>query len=221
MKSFFSALFLGLAFMGFAQEETQEKDKAVSVDYYFGIGLATQKYDLNTKLRESNVAQLKTTYPQLNIGMNIFGEKFSGDGEMGFFFSKDDNATTETKNIGFDAKFRVHYNVLVKEKIALTTGLSIGAFANTVAISSRGNSVDLDDLNPANNSGLIELRNEIFYAGPSVSFYLFNKSKVALRANVGYEIPFTNGKWKSDYASINNTVKEIGNNRLVFGITIM
>jgi len=52
-------------------------------------------------------------------------------------------------------------------------------------------------------------------------FYFFKNKSTPIRLNVGYEFAFSKGNWKSDYGSVLNSVNEKGNNRLVFGLTIM
>jgi len=165
--------------------------------------------------------ELNETMPELQVGMNVFGEKFSGDAEFGFLFSKNDKGNSENQNIGFTSRLRVHYNFINNEKVAFTGGLNISATASEVDIYNKNNVIDLNDLEPLNNTGHVSLRNQVFSAGPSVSLYLFKNSSTKIRANLGYEFAFTNGKWKSDFASVENTVKENGNNRFVFGISFL
>jgi hypothetical protein len=108
-----------------------------------------------------------------------------------------------------------------KEKVAFTTGLNLSNTTGELVVFTKNNLIDLNDLTPANNVGNLSLRNNLFFVGPSASLYLFNNKSTKLRLNVGYEFAFTNGKWKSDYADVDNTVKEQGNNRFVFGITLL
>ena len=202
-----------------AQEETKE-NKKVAVDFYIGIGLqAHDEYNLNKRLMNANVAEIETVMPELSFGLNFFGEKYSGDAEFGFLFSKNSFENTKNQYVGFTSRVRVHYNLVNKEKVAFTTGLSLSSTSSDLSIYSRNNVIDFNDLNPANNGGQIRIRNQVFYAGPSVSVYLFKNKKV--RLNAGYEFAFTNGRWKSDYASTQNRVKENGNNRFVFGISLL
>jgi len=46
------------------------------------------------------------------------------------------------------------------------------------------------------------------------------KQEQSIQINLENEIK-ANGKWKSDFASVENTVKENGNNRFVFGISFL
>lgn len=211
------------SFVSFSQtDDEKEKCEKVDVDMYIGIGAQVQsKFDLNEKLKSANLPELKKFMPELQLGMNVFGEKFSGDAEFGFLFSKDDKGDSKIQDMAFSARLRAHYNIINKEKVAFTGGITLASTSSEVDIFSKSNVIDFNDLDPANNGGHISIRNEMFYAGPSVAVYLFKNKSTKLRLNLGYELAFTNGKWKSDFASVNNTVKEIGNNRFVFGVSIL
>ncbi len=223
MKKIILLVALSTVFYSYSQEEVskdEEKFKVIA-EVYFGFGLQFHdEFNLNQKLVASNVVALNTTRPEFQVGMNIFGKKYSGDMEFAFSQNDESNETTKNKDMGFTGRFRFHYNLINKEKIAFTTGLSLAGTSTEVDLYSRNNTIDLNDLNPNNTVGLISIRNQQFYVGPSASLYLFRNKSYKLRLNVGYEFSFTNGKWKSDYASINNTVKESGNNRLLVGLVL-
>jgi hypothetical protein len=51
--------------------------------------------------------------------------------------------------------------------------------------------------------------------------YLFKKSSLQMRVNLGYEFALTRGRYRSEFGSILNNVNESGNNRFVFGITLL
>lgn len=223
MKRILLLVALSSVFYTYSQEEVKKEEEKfkVTADVYFAFGLQFHDdFNLNQKLVASNVVPLNTTRPEFQVGMNIFGKKYSGDMEFGFSQNEEANETTKNKDMGFTGRFRFHYNLINKEKIAFTTGLSLAGTSTEVDLYSRGNTIDFNNLNPNDNGGLISLRNQLFYVGPSASLYLFRNKSYKLRLNVGYEFSFTNGKWKSDYASINNTVKESGTNRLLVGLVL-
>ncbi|MFC4738683.1 hypothetical protein ACFO3U_01615 [Flavobacterium ponti] len=222
MKKILILLFLVASNLINAQSSEEEANKKVDVDFYFGVGAQFQsKFNLNDKLKAANLPELNETMPELQIGMNIFGNKISGDAEFGFLFSKNKKGDSENQNLGFTSRLRVHYNFVNSEKIAFTGGLNLAATGYQIDIYNKNNVIDLNDLEPLNNSGHVSLRNQVFFVGPSVSLYLFNNKSTKIRANLGYEFAFTNGKYKSDFASVENTVKENGNNRFVFGISFL
>lgn len=221
MKKIILLLFLAITTVSFSQSDNEENQN-FDFDFYFGMGAQiTNNYTLNDKLKLANLPELKETMPELQVGMNIFGNKFSGDAEFGFLFSKNDKGSSENQNLGFTSRLKVHYNFIKKETIAFTGGLNIAATASQVDIYNKNNVIDFNDLEPLNNNGHVSLRNQVFYVGPSVSFYFLNNKSTKIRANLGYEFAFTNGKWKSDFGNVQNTVKENGNNRFVFGVSFL
>ena len=123
--------------------------------------------------------------------------------------------------MGFTSRLRFHYNIVNKEKFAFTGGLNLAYGGNQVTFNSKNRTIDLNDLQPNNNSGEYTLRNNMLFAGPSVAFYYNIGKKMRLRLNVGYEFALTNGRWKSDYANIANTVNENGNNRFLFNLSLL
>jgi len=220
MRKIIVFLFLGTTTLLVAQSSDESAEKKVQPEVYLGLGASLQnKFTLNDNLKAGGVAELNEVMPELLIGLNVFGKQFSGDAEFGFSMSKNNFANTEIRNIGFTSRIRFHYNVINKEKVAFTSGLNISATTSEVDLFARNNAIDLNNLG-ALDSNHISLQNQLFYVGPSVSLYLLKHKSTAIRVNLGYEFAFTNGKWKSDFADINNGVKENGNNRFVFGILI-
>ena len=218
-------LLIALFFVSWSfAQETKTNTIKEKPKFYFTYGVNAQvqdKLNIDAKLQNAGLPTVKSFTPEFFIGMTLFDKEFSGDIDFGFLSSKNDRASSENKYTGFTTRLRVHYNVVNKEKIAFTTGLN---FSNTISdlnIYSLNNTIDLNDLTPTNNIGNVSLRNSMFYVGPSASVYLFKNKSTKLRLNAGYEFAFTNGKWKSDYANVINTVKEQGNNRFVFGITLL
>jgi hypothetical protein len=206
--------------IAFSQSEDKKKEK-VKPNFYVGIGIVNQKFNLNEKLNSSNVPLLNETQPEFTFGINIFGEKYSGDIELASTMSVGKNANSEhifTNGIG---RLRFHYNVVNKEKIGFTTGGNIGFSRADARFYSVNNTVDLNNLQPSNNFGEFSLYNNVFFAGPSAALYLRKDKKFKIRVNLGYEFAISNGKWKSDFATVNNTVKESGNNRFIFGISLL
>lgn len=207
----------------FAQD-TETKTTKEKPKFYFTYGINAQVQDelnIDKKLQSAGLPTVKSFTPEFFIGMTFFDKKFSGDLDFGFLNSKNDRGGNENRYIGFTTRLRVHYNLINKTKVALTTGLNLSNTSSELIVFTKNNSIDLNDLTPINNVGNLSVKNNMFYFGPSASLYLFNDKSTKVRLNVGYEFAFTNGKWKSDYADVDNTVKEQGNNRFVFGITLL
>lgn len=220
MKNYLIACILFVFQFGIAQEKNVEKEKNdINASIYFGVnGHFQNDINLNKNLQASNVVQLDNNTADFAFGFNIFGKKYSSDFEFGFGETKNENATSKNKNMHLTGRFRFHYNVINKTNYAFTSGLSVAGTTSEVDLYSKNNTVDFNNLNPDTNGGLLSIRNQMFYAGPSISVYLFKNKGYKFRLNVAYEFAFTNGKWKSDYGNTANSINERNNNRFVFGL---
>jgi hypothetical protein len=223
MKRVLISLLLLTSFAGYCQEKTADstKTKKVKVGTYIGFnGYVNDNMNLNKKLSNANLPEINQFLPELTLGINIFTKKYSGDVEFGFLFAKQDEGNNEMKYRGFNTRVRAHYNVVNKDDFAFTTGLSIAFLGSEYDIYSKNNSINLNDLEPNNNSGHVNFTNQMLYLGPSVSMYLFRKSGFPIRVNAGYEFAITRGRYRSEFGSILNNIGESGNNRFMFGITL-
>jgi hypothetical protein len=223
MKKLLLVLTLSVSLAGVAQTETETTTKNESDpfrNFYVGIGGTVQsKYNLDEKLSNANLPTLNTTALELVLGWNVFEEKFSGDYEFGFFGSQNGSGNNKNRIMGANFRLRAHYNFVNKEKVAFTGGLNFAYTANQVDVFSQNETIDLNSLAGATN--VLTIRNEMVYTGPSVALYVFRDKKFPLRLNLGYELALTRGRWKSDFSGIDNTIGESGNNRFVFGITLL
>jgi len=209
--------------LAFGQEEqiisTNDKQDSPKFDIYIGLGgVFYNDFEINSKIRASGMPEVKESMPELLVGMTTAWEKYWMDAELAASYSNTDNSTTENQFVSASIRLRGHYNFVKLKRIDFSGGLNIAYSHNDLNLFSRDNDINLDDLNPENNSGHVSLKNDIFYAGPSLAVNFRSKEKVSIRLNVGYEFAFTNGKWKSDYANVSNTVKENGQNRLMVGL---
>jgi hypothetical protein len=222
-KIFFIAVVLFAQFSLAQEQETVSTDEKKcdmpKMDLYIGVGgVFYNDFSLNQKIRASGMPEIREAMPELMLGFNSLWEKYSFDMDLSSSYSTKKNSTTENKLASGTLRLRGHYNFVNKSRILLSGGLNVAYTHNDFNLYSRNNDINLNDLNPENNSGHVSLKNDIFYAGPSLAFNLKRKEKLSIRLNVGYEFAFTNGKWKSDYANVSNSVKENGQNRLMVGV---
>jgi hypothetical protein len=221
MKNVYLFVIMMLTVVSYSQEKVidsiNKKEKKFSI-YYGGNVSFNDDFNLNKKLRNSNLPELKTSIPEFVFGLNYFWKKYSGDAEFGFLYSKSEKGANEIKQMGFNSRIRVHYNLINHEKFAFTTGLSMAYVGTEYDIFNKNNTIDLNDLEPNDNSGHVNFTNGMLYFGPSASFYFFRKSDWNFRLNLGYEFALTRGRYDSEFGSILNNVGESGNNRFVVGI---
>ena len=221
MKNVYLFVVMILTVVTYSQEKVidtiKKKEKKFSM-YYGGNVSFNDDFNLNKKLRNSNLPELKTSIPEFVFGLNYYWKKYSGDAEFGFLYSKSDKGANEIKQMGFNSRIRVHYNLVDREKFAFTTGLSVAYTGNEYDIFNKNNTIDLNNLEPNNNSGHVNFTNAMLYFGPSTSFYFFRKSDWNVRLNIGYEFALTRGRYDSEFGSVINNIGESGNNRFVVGI---
>ena len=221
MKKISTLFLLTISAISFGQVKDSVASKKVCTNLYVGIGAQVHDdLNINKNLRLKNLPEVQNVISEFVVGMNIFGEKFSGAGEFGLMYSNPEKDGKENKYYGFNSRLKFHYNLINKEKIAFTSGINVASTSSSLDVYSSSNTIDLNDLEPNNNSGHLNLKNQMYYAGPSLSVYLFRKS-FPIQINAAYEIGFTRGRWKSDFGSVLNTVNESGKNRFVFGITLL
>lgn len=206
-----------------AQEVAKDSmNRKIVADFYVGTSFnANQSLNLNQKLRNGNLPEMREIVPELTFGFNVLGEKYSGDLEFGTAFLENEKGGNTLKYLGFNGRFRFHYNFLNQPKVTLASGLSLAYQSNRYDLYSNHNTTDLNNLVPDANSGHVNLENRMLYVGPSVMVYVLKKSYIKIRFNAGYEFGLTRGKYRSDYSSLTNNIRESGTNRFVFGIAFL
>jgi uncharacterized protein YhjY with autotransporter beta-barrel domain len=198
---------------------TNNQDEFPKFDIFIGVGgVFYNDFAINSKIKASAMPEIRESMPELLVGLTTSSEKYWIDAELTFSYSNTDNNTTENQLASGSFRLRGHYNFAKLKRIDFSGGLNIAYSYNELNLFSKNNDINLDDLNPENNSGHVSLKNDIFYAGPSLAVNFRSKEKVSIRLNMGYEFAFTNGKWKSDFANVSNTVKENGQNRFMVGL---
>lgn len=183
-------------------------------NYYISLGAGfSGDYNINDRLKAAGMPEIGSAYPEFGIGFNTIRKNLLLDMEISAGYTDKKNAENRAKNATLGIALRIHYVPLQTESYFLSGGLDISYRANAFNLYRRDNVIDLNDLNPVTSTGHINLNNEQLYIGPSIAFGFLQNREIPLRLNLGYEIAVTNGKWKSEYADVVNTVKENGHGR--------
>ncbi len=229
MKKIALLLLFSVSMSGFGQMKEKmskcSKDstyfKNVKVNTTIGIGAQVMDFRINDLLESQGLASLNSTLPEFTLGINYFGKKVSVDTELGLMYARPERNGNESQYVAYVARGRVHYNVVNKTKFAFSAGLNLAFTGGRLDVYSQNNIIDLNDLNPNTNSGHVSLKNKMFYAGPSIATYFFKNTKYQVRLNAAYEFGISRGRWGTDYGTVVNSVNERGNDRFVFGITLL
>lgn len=224
---------IGFQSASFAQEEIVEMTsssvatdsvtscKKGKLDIYASFGAAMfTDFKINDKLRSAGVPRLPDAMPEFSVGFNTTFEKSLFDFEVNANYSDEKNTGTRVRAGGIGVKVRWQYIPFRTKSFFAAGGADVSWFATQADIYSRGNTIDMNNLDPSTHSGHISLNNEQLMLGPSVALGFFQNKSFPIRLNLGYEWGITNGKWKSDFADVNNAVKESGLGRAYAKVTI-
>lgn len=216
---FFTSLILSYNCLAQKQEVQEEKVKA---RMYIGLGVQIQSdLNINSKLGSSGLPKINQALPEFSVGANMVGKKYSGDIELGTAISNTEANSVRNEYLGVTGRLRFHYNLKAKENMLFTVGGNIAYSGNSLNIFSTNNIIDMNNLVNNTNVNHLNLRNNMFYIGPSVSIYTLRKASFPLRLNIAYEIALTRGRWRSDYTAVSNTVGEFAKNRIVISFNIL
>ncbi|MFL9844570.1 hypothetical protein [Flavobacterium rhizosphaerae] len=222
---FVTALLFACGVSGYAQENTVEEttaeDAYESTSLIISAGVASNTSpEINQNLKFSGLPQLNTTSFLLGIGYNVTSEKVLMDFEWETAYMNEKKTETDrVRTISTGAVLRIHYIPLRWKDKLVSGGLDLGYMYNQADIYSRGRVIDFNNLNPSAYTGHLSLYNNMFYVGPSASFGVWQGKGSGMRIVTGYRWGF-GGKWKSEFAAINNTVKENGTGQFYAKIII-
>ena len=193
--------------------ETTEDDD-YSMNFYFGLGISVPgDYKINDNLEAAGMPQLEDAMPEFLIGYNITKNKFSMDVEIAASYLDKKTSSDRIKYAGANMVVRPHYIAVNSEKYTFSAGLDLSYQMNGFDLYSRGNVIDLNDLNPGAHTGHINLYNQQFNVGPSLTFLAFKNGSMPLRLTTGYQWSVLSGKWKSEVANVANSLREDGQGR--------
>ena len=198
-------------------QESKPKENNCKENIYFGSGfVSNSKFVIDDRLESSNIPQIQANVPEFVFGFNTFFNKGFLDIEASSNMFKKSNSFTTSNGLRSSFRLRGHYNIVNNATIVFSGGLNLAYTTNDFNVFSQNNQVDINNL-VASSTDYIRLRNNMFFAGPSIGFGIKNKGEQLVRLNVGYEFALITGKWKSDYATVSNSINENGQSRLLIG----
>lgn len=198
-------------------QETKPQEKEGKTNLYFGGGfVSNSKFAIDDKLEASNLPQIQANVPEFVFGFNTFFNKGFLDIEASSNMFKKSNSTATSNGARSNFRLRGHYNIVNNSDVVFSGGLNLAYGVNDFNVYSQSNQVDVNNL-AASTSSYIRLKNNMFFAGPSVGFAIKSKGEQFVRFNIGYEFALITGKWKSDYANVTNSINENGQSRLMIG----
>lgn len=196
---------------GYAQETTttETDKKEPEMGWFYGIGMTTNPdFNINDKMLASGNHRISDVMPSVFVGWDVVWNRYTMEVEMGIsgYWKKDDGYRLSQVPIAIRGK----YSFMDSEKFSFAGGLGVTFVGSDLSIYSEDVVIDMNDLNPDNNSGYIRLRNGSWFVSPQVTFALGKFSSDTGRLSLGYDICVSNTQWKADYGHIANPVRENG-----------
>jgi hypothetical protein len=199
-------LLLFMSYFAFAQTAKDSTD--FSFDWYFGGGvIVNPDYNINANLKEAGVKQINDVSPTFIVGWNATFNRISLSmefGAAGFQNKKKDGS----QFMQVPAALRVHYVAIKKDRFSISAGVNFAYVTSSLSVYNPDTTIDMGDLTPSNNTGLLQLKNSSYFLGPSASLKLTDNNRTFATLTAGYDFAVSNTRWKSDYANIANPVRE-------------
>lgn len=211
-----AACIIGVQSSSIAQESSTATDTTKTAKGHFFVGLgvvANDSYRIDSKLAMAGLPSLPDATPEFSFGANATWKKWLFDLEISGSYLQQRTGANKVNAAGASVLGRVHFMPVHTQKLLVSAGVDVNFTGTNIDIFNDNNVIDLNDLNPLNNGGHVSLRNDLLYVGPSASFGFLQNTDWPLRLTTGYQWAITNGKWRSDFADVTNTVKENGHGR--------
>lgn len=187
-------------------------DNNDTFQWFIGVGaVLNPDFAINDKMRQAGVHRIADVSPAVNFGWTATAGRIWVTADFAVAGQYSDFKGDGYQLLQAPISLRVQYLAIDKQNTALGLGVNLSYVFYDLSIFTTDTQVDLNNLNPATNTGYLRIRNNSFYAGPAVSLELFRQKRYPLKITAGYDFAVTNSKWKSDYGSVTNTVKENGN----------
>jgi hypothetical protein len=215
-KVVFAALaIIGTQFAATAQETAATEAASDTIrstqSWYVGFGATGfDKFKINDNLKAAGMPQLGDVAFQVSIGRESIGEDFLTNLEWNTAYMDEKTSTDRVRTVNTGIKLRFHYIPWQNKKFFLSTGADFAYTFNNFNLYTRGNEINLDDLDPGTHTGHISLYNNQLTLGPSIMFGAFNNTNFPVRLVAGYDWAVYSSKWKSEFANVSNSFRESG-----------
>jgi len=207
---------IGLTSSITAQEasDSEESVPPAEIGFYISAGAVFNgDYHINDRLAVAGLPDVAPIMPEVTIGYTISRQKYLLDAEVNAGYLNSNSVETSKKltTTSVAVKLRAQHIPFTSENFSISLGADVSYLSSFINLY-HTNNIDLNSVN-LNYGGHITLNNEWFYAGPSLALGLFRTYDIPINLNMGYELALTNGYWTSNFADVQNSVKESGHSR--------
>ncbi len=184
--------------------------QSIRNDYYYSVGFTSfNKFSINEQLAKSNLKEMQPYSLSASIvGVNRYIKKWQINAAFQWGFNSVSNQKAN-KMTNLKETVRVGYKLFDKKNVRIYTGADVSFYYFKMLLSSSSNTIDLNNINPSTQAGLMELYDNVLFAGPFFSIDLFSNEPHAVRILVHTGHTFYDSKWSSvGNSTVTNAVSE-------------
>lgn len=196
----------------FAISFANAQDGKETITWHYSVGaIINPDFNINQNLKATGVHRIADAMPFVNFGWSAeVNDKINLDVDFGVATSLYGKKNEGHNFVQVPVSVKVLYAFIEKEKFEVSAGINGSYVFNDLSIYANNTVIDVNNLNPSENTGYIRLNNQSIFVGPSMAFTFLKDKKHPLKLVMGYDFAVTNNRWKSDYATLANSVKENG-----------
>jgi hypothetical protein len=172
-------------------------------------------FSINQTLSNNDLKTVNLVMPSAGLGTYLKYKKFRVG--VGFNFmtgrGKADQSSYKFNAIPLD--FNLGYDVLKISDWSVSAGLIMAYIPTSLELYTKEGLIDMSNINPSVQPGLIKLYNSFFLLGTYLGIDLFPGSDFPIKVTVSYEFNLNSAIWKSEYATLANAPGEDGNRLLI------
>jgi len=210
-------VFAGVQVQAIAQDEVSTDESSNDLErreWYVGFGVTgNDGFRINSVLEEQGLPELNDAAFEITIGRSVINENVLTDLEWNTSYMDKKTSSDRIRNTNTGFKLRGHYVAWNNDKFFFSGGLDVSYTLNNFNLYSRGNRIDMEDLEPSTHTGHINLYNNQLFLGPSITLGAFQNSDFPIRLVAGYEWGVYSSDWKSEVAEVDNSFRENGQGR--------
>lgn len=194
-------------------DEQNDDKNAFKFNSYFGLDLNyTDALDINPFLSESGVPTVRRFPVGFNFGFTSSFSENRIDLDFGFYNQEREQDNLGHKLNGFNLGLRYLRQIHQFEKgNSIAIGASATYFRSELEFYDKNDNIDLNS--PGGFGDLAKLKNGQLYLGPTLSYSISSKKndEEYVRFQLTYDFNVTQSDWSSDYARVDNSIRETGN----------
>ena len=224
MKFILSIVLFFLHFCLFAQETTEFEQKKVSISSHLNLGgKYFQSFDISNNLMRDGLSNLDNLFaPSINFDISVRKKRLHFVWSSGIAATSRKEENHKYRFMSAETGGSLTYAILGNNKSSFSVGSLLNVSSNSLSIFSTDATFSLNSINPINQTGSLE----IYYIPVRTGLMLewSSYSNEGLPKNVDiiftYQRVINSPKWQSDYADVQDTINETGQNLLSLSLRL-